>query len=92
MPLGQKEGALIGTGTGLVAATVYFYRRKQTLPFKVSVTVWLQPWALAVAGPVWLVLTRHARCHESLALPCVCRHRCDWMQIQVAIQVVEILP
>ena len=43
MPLGQKEGALIGTGTGLAAATVYFYRRKQTLPFKVIVLGWLQP-------------------------------------------------
>ena len=35
MPLGEREGILIGTGTALVGATAYFYRQKQTLPFKV---------------------------------------------------------
>ena len=38
MPLGQTEGYLLTAGTALVGATTYFYRKKQTLPFKVQST------------------------------------------------------
>lgn len=46
MPLGEKEGGLIGVGTALVGATTYFYRKKQTLPFKVHLL-------LAMAAVSW---------------------------------------
>lgn len=37
MPLGEKEGLLIGAGISLSLATTYFYRQRQTLPFKVAI-------------------------------------------------------
>lgn len=43
MPLGEKEGLLIGAGISLSLATTYFYRQRQTLPFK---------WAHFLAWPV----------------------------------------
>lgn len=36
MPLTVKEGAMIGAGLTLVAGATIFYRRKQTLPFKIA--------------------------------------------------------
>lgn len=36
MPLGEQEGLLIGAGVSLSLATTYFYRQRQTLPFKVQ--------------------------------------------------------
>jgi hypothetical protein len=36
MPLGEQEGLLIGAGVTLSLATTYFYRQRQTLPFKVQ--------------------------------------------------------
>ena len=36
MPLSVKEGAMIGAGLTLVAGATIFYRRKQTLPFKIA--------------------------------------------------------
>jgi len=35
MPVSVRDGALLGAGMTLVAASTFFYRRKQTLPFKV---------------------------------------------------------
>lgn len=37
MPLGVFEGALLTAGSGLLGAATYFYKAKQTLPFKVRV-------------------------------------------------------
>ena len=39
MPLGEQEGLLIGAGITLSLATTYFYRQRQTLPFKVDSNV-----------------------------------------------------
>ncbi len=54
MPLGEKEAGLIGVGTALVGATTYFYRKKQTLPFKVNLL-------LAMAAVSW-----HSQHHASV--------------------------
>jgi len=36
MPLSVAEGALLGGGMWLAGAATFFYRRKQTLPFKAA--------------------------------------------------------
>lgn len=35
MPLTPKDGAMLGAGMTLVAATFVFYKQKRTAPFKV---------------------------------------------------------
>ena len=44
MPLTVRDGALLAAGMWFAGASTFFYRRKQTLPFKVRMILTVATW------------------------------------------------
>ena len=70
MSLTVRDGAMLGAGMTLVAASTFFYRRKQTLPFKVALSLTSSPssskplsWAQRGTGSICRGIDFHAATH-----------------------------
>lgn len=63
MPLTVQEGAIIGAGMTSAAAATFFYKRKQTLPFKLAYFV---SWPLLGTALMWAVAPRNDKLIERM--------------------------
>mmetsp|Transcript_11938 Transcript_11938/g.35745 ORF Transcript_11938/g.35745 Transcript_11938/m.35745 type:complete len:103 (-) Transcript_11938:2177-2485(-) len=63
MPLGQTEGVLLTVGTALVGATTYFFKKKQTLPFKLA---HFAAWPVLGTGIILTCMPSHDQMADTL--------------------------